>query len=194
MGPCGVLLTVRFEDNPVLINILGVGGINLLFEQTKKWAFICLPGDGLQHLCSFGACPYRQCPKCHLWGKAQPKTCDGIRLCLPHVAHETKMDANLNGGVSMDPGTCTVTLAFSLHQLLREKNPQSHISVWTSFTGGSSQVCLLVMTLNGRGWWWLSGKTWMFEGFFIPVTDLLCSPGRLPPFLARLFTAAELHF
>lgn len=34
----------------------------------------------------------------------------------------------------------------------------------------------------------------MFEGFLLPIADLLCSPGRLPPFLAPLLTAAKLRF
>jgi len=34
----------------------------------------------------------------------------------------------------------------------------------------------------------------MFERFLVPIADLLCPPGRLPPFLAPLLTAAELHF
>lgn len=52
------------------------------------------------------------------------------------------MDANLNGGVSMDPGTRTVTLAFSLHQLLRGKKPSEphfcvNILYWRQLTGVS---------------------------------------------------------
>ena len=89
------MLTVRFEGNLLLIQYFGDGGINLFFGQTKKQLLICLPGDGLQHLCSFGASPYRQCLKCHLWSKAQPKRCEGIRVCLPHVARETEMDAKI---------------------------------------------------------------------------------------------------
>lgn len=33
----------------------------------------------------------------------------------------------------------------------------------------------------------------MFEGFLVPIADLLCSPGTLSPFLAPLLTAAELR-
>lgn len=73
MGPCQVMLTVRLEGNLLLICYFGSGGINLFFGQRKKQMLICFPGDGLPHLCSFGASPYRQCLKCHLGVRHSPK-------------------------------------------------------------------------------------------------------------------------
>lgn len=103
----------------------------------KKWPLICLPGDGLQHLCSVEAFPNRQCPKCHLWDKAQPKTCDSSRLRPPHFAHETKMDAKM----------VVFPWALELPQphwpfpyisyLGKKKTSQGCISVRTAFAGGS---------------------------------------------------------
>lgn len=85
---------------------------------------ICLPGDGLQHLGSFGASPYRQRLKCHLWSRAQPKRCEGIRARLPHVAHETEMDAKM----VVFPGTLEIRqshLPFPHISYLGKKNKPS---------------------------------------------------------------------
>lgn len=87
IGPCWVMLTVRFWWNFLLIQYIQ-GGINLFF------GLICLPGDGLQLLCSCGAPPYRQCPKCHLWSKKLPKNCEDIGIHPPCVAGETEMDVH----------------------------------------------------------------------------------------------------
>ena len=95
IGPYCGMLTVRCWGNLVLIQYFGGGGINLFFGQIKQQLLICLPGDSLQHLCSFRASPYRQCPKCHVWSKAQPKRCEGIAVCPPHIAHATEMDAKM---------------------------------------------------------------------------------------------------
>lgn len=76
-----------------------------------------------------------------------------------------------------------------------KRKPLRHTFVWEQpLLEAAAQVHPPVMPLNSRGWWWLFSGTWMFEQFLIPITDLLYSPGGLPPFLAPLFTAAELHF
>lgn len=77
------MLTMRFGENLLSTQYAGGDSTDLFFGQMERCPLVCSPADGLLHLYVLRASPHKQCPKCHLWSKAQPKRQDGVHIHPP---------------------------------------------------------------------------------------------------------------